>query len=68
MHHTLPVRLVECVGDLDGVFKCLVEREASLLQPLLQRVALHQFHDEVVHAVLLPNIVAACRCAGGSGC
>ena len=57
MNNPLSVSLVECVGDLDGVFEGLVEREASLLQPLLQRVPIHVLHDEVVNPVLFTDVV-----------
>ncbi len=57
MHHTLPVRLVQCVGDLDGVFEGLIERQPSLLQTGRQSVALHQLHDEVVNPILFAHVV-----------
>ena len=57
MHDTLPVGLVQRVGNLDGVFQTLIEWQPSLLQPLLERVALDVLHDEVVEAVLFTDIV-----------
>ena len=56
---TMPFRcaLSKCVGDLDGVFESGVERQATFLQPGGQRVAFHQFHDDVVDTVLFANIV-----------
>ena len=57
MHHTLPVGLVQRVGNLDGVFECLIERQPSLFQPLLECLALDVLHDEVVNPVLFADVV-----------
>ncbi len=57
MNDPLSVRLVQCVSDLDGVFQRLIEGQATLLQPLLERVPIHVLHDEVVDTVLFPDVV-----------
>ncbi len=57
MHETHLVRLGERIGDLGGDAEGLVRRQRTLRQPLLQRLAFHQFHDQEVNAVLMADIV-----------
>ena len=57
MHHTLTVRLVQRIGDLDGVFEGLIQRQSAFLQTLLERLTLHVLHDEVVNPVLFADVV-----------
>jgi hypothetical protein len=68
MDHPLAVRLVERVGDLDGIRQCLVEGQAASVEPRGQRLALHVLHDQIVQAVLLADVVERARYGGGSGC
>ena len=51
------MRAVECVGDLDGEFERLIERESSLLDPGRQRLALHVLHHHVPGAILVADVV-----------
>jgi hypothetical protein len=54
---TVSVRLVEGVCDLDGVAEALVQRQRTLLQPLVERLALEVLEHEVVEAVLMSDVV-----------
>ena len=57
MHHTLPVRLVESVGNLDCVFESLVERQSAFVEALRKGFTVDQFHDQIVDAVLPADVV-----------
>ena len=46
------VRLVERVGDLDTEAENLFRRERSLFQPLRERLAFEELHDEILDARL----------------
>ncbi len=57
MDDPLPMRLTQCVGDLDSVAQELVERQRSALEALRQGLAFHALHHQEVHAVLMPDVV-----------
>ncbi len=57
MNDVSPVRLVEGIGDLDGVVERLGEREPAPFQPLLERLALDVLDDQVVNVVLHADVV-----------
>ena len=57
MHDPLPVRLVQRVGDLDAEAERLRERQRALAEPVRERLALEQLHDEVLRAVLVADVV-----------
>src|SRR3979490_1420666 len=57
MHDAAAVRFVEGVGDLAAKFYDLIERKRAFLQPLRQRLAFHAFHDQIVDAVLMADVV-----------
>src|SRR5262245_4003647 len=52
-----PMRLVGRVRDLDADPQRLVPRQRTLLQSILQRLALEQLHDDVIGAVLMADVV-----------
>ena len=54
---SLPVRLVERVGDLTAVAQRLLEGQRPLHQPVRERLALQIFHDEELDAVLVAHVV-----------
>ena len=51
------VRLVECVGNFNGVTKRRVEGERPFRQSLRQTLAIEVLHDEKVDPVLMPDVV-----------
>ena len=53
----MAVRLVEGIGDLDGMAQRLSEGQRPLLQPLLERLPLDVLHDQVQGAVLVADVV-----------
>lgn len=55
--HAVAMRLIEGVRDLDGVLQRLIERKRSAFQPLRQRLALEQFHHEVVGAFVAADVM-----------
>jgi hypothetical protein len=55
--HTVPVGLVQGVRDLGGVAQGLVQGQGTLLEPVVQRLALQVLQDEVVGAVLVSDVV-----------
>jgi hypothetical protein len=52
----LLVRGVEGVGHLRPVPHDLVERQRALLEPVGERLALEQLHDEEVGVAVLPHV------------
>ena len=52
-----PVGAVERVGDLDPVAEHVRDGERAALEARRQRLPLQQLHDQVVHAVLVPDVV-----------
>jgi hypothetical protein len=48
VNDVLGMCLDQCGHDLAGIQDCRVQRERAALEPGRQRVALHQFHDQVV--------------------
>ena len=57
MDDALPVRVVERVGDLDAEAQRLVERQRPLREPLGERLAFEQLHDQVVGVALVADVV-----------
>ena len=57
MDDALPVRLGQRVGDLDAVPQRLLERERPLHEAVRERLAFEEFHDEVLDAVLIADVV-----------
>jgi len=56
MHDPFAMRLVEGIRDLDGVLKCLIEGQRSLLQSPRQRLGFQILHDEEVDTLLPADI------------
>ena len=57
MDQSLPVRLVERIGKRDGDRQELAHRQRAAQQPLGERLALEQLHDQEVNAVLGADVV-----------
>ena len=57
MDDSLPVRLVERVGDLDGEAQRLVERKPASAEPFGERLAFEQLHDEVFGLAVVADVV-----------
>jgi hypothetical protein len=57
VHDPLPVRLVQRVGDLDPEAQRLLRRERAFQEPVRQRFSFQVLHDEVLDAVLIPDVV-----------
>ena len=55
MGNAVRVRLVERIGDLDGAIERLLERHRPAREPLRQRFALEELHDEKIELVLPPT-------------
>ena len=56
MHDALPVRGIERRCDLDRVAEDLIDRQRAFRHTRRQRLALEEFHDEILDAVLLPDV------------
>jgi len=54
---SLAVRLVERVGDLDGVLQNLFERKRTFLEAFRQRLPFEMLHHQEISAVLVPDVV-----------
>ena len=57
MDDPLAVGFIQGVGDLDAAPQHLFGRESALEQPLGQRLAFQELHDEVLDAVLVAHVV-----------
>src|SRR5438128_11520779 len=57
MNHSLPMRFIERIGDLDAELHLLIKWQRSALQALGERLAFEKFHDEVIRAVLLADVI-----------
>src|SRR5262249_34413177 len=57
MRDALAVRLIESVGDLNGVSKRFVERQRSFCKPRSESLTLQKLHHEVVRTVLITDVV-----------
>ena len=57
VHDPRPVRLREATRDLGGQIEQLLEREGTLLQPLLERPALYQFHRDEARTLVVTDFV-----------
>jgi len=54
---TLAMRLLEGIGDLDPVPQGILQRHRPLAQPLAEGLAVDELHDEIIHAVLVADVV-----------
>ena len=50
------VRLVQRVGDLDGVLQYLLDRQRTFLQALRERLAFEIFHHQKINSVLMADV------------
>ena len=57
MNDAVAMRLVEGVSNLDGILHGRGDRERTAHQPIRQRFALEQRHDNEVDAVLVAHVV-----------
>jgi hypothetical protein len=57
MNNALGVRGPERIGGLPGVLERFADRKRPPREPLGQRLALDQLHDEVVHAPVMADVV-----------
>jgi hypothetical protein len=57
MNHAMAMRLIESVGNLDGVAKRFLDGERSLRNARRQILALQVFHHEIVEALVLAYVV-----------
>ena len=48
---------MECLGDLDRDGQCAIDRDGTLLEPIGDRLAFDQFHDEEDRTVLISDVV-----------
>jgi len=51
------MRLVERVGNLDGVLQDLLDRQRVFHEPLRQRLAFEIFHHQKINSVLMSSVV-----------
>jgi hypothetical protein len=56
---SLPVRLVQRVGDLDPIPQELLTRHRSLVELRGERLALQVLHDEVIRVAFPPDVYSA---------
>ena len=57
VRHALAVRLVQRVGNLDGVLQHLLDRQRTFLQSLRERLAFQILHHQIIDSVLMSCIV-----------
>ena len=57
MHHPRAVRPVQRVGDLSAEREHLGHRQRPLLQPVREGLPLEQLHHQIVHAILVADVV-----------
>jgi hypothetical protein len=55
MNNALAVGFIQRVGELDGIFQDVFERQRSLFETLGEGMPL--LHDEVIHSVMLPDVM-----------
>ncbi len=67
VHDPLPMRLIQRVGDLHAVAQRLLEGQRPLGEAVGQRLALDQLHHEVIHAVLVADVVQRADMRVGQG-
>ena len=53
----MPMRVVERLGDLDGMAQDLIRRQRAAGKAVGNRFAFQQLHHEVVAAVLLADVI-----------
>src|ERR1700726_2108880 len=56
MRHALAVRLVQRIGNLDGVLQYLLQRQRAFHESLREGLAFQIFHHEEIDSVLLANV------------
>ena len=57
MNHSLPVRLLDRIRDIDGTMEHSIEREWTLGQAFGERFALKIFQHQEIDSILMPDIV-----------
>ena len=57
MDDPVAVRVIERAGDLNRVFKRLVERQSPVREPRGQRVAFEVLHDEKIDLVMASDVI-----------
>ena len=57
MDHTFLVRCLQAFADFDPVFQDLRWRKRSLDQPICQSLAFQKLHYEIVHSVLMADVM-----------
>jgi hypothetical protein len=57
MDHSLPVRFIECIGDLDRIFQSFFKWKWTSRQAIGKGFSFEVFHDKEIHAVLVADIV-----------
>ena len=57
MRHAFAVRLVQRVGNLDGVLQHLLQRQRTFQQPLRERLAFEILHHQKINSVLMADVV-----------
>jgi hypothetical protein len=55
MDHSLPVRFVQGVRNLDAVAQHLIDRRRAFLEPIGQRLASQVLHDQKVGSFVVPT-------------
>src|SRR5579864_7348942 len=51
------MRLVQRIGNLDGVLQYLLDRQRTFLQSLRERLAFDVFHHQKINFVLMSSVV-----------
>jgi hypothetical protein len=57
MHHVCAMRSIQRVGDLPAVLQHLAGRQRSLLDPIGERFAVEQLHDQEGGALFVTDVV-----------
>jgi hypothetical protein len=57
MHNPLPVRFIECIGNLNSITQQIVLRKRSVAQACRKRFTFHILHHQKVGSVLLADVV-----------
>ena len=57
MHHAAAMRLLQAVADVGRVAQDLLDRQRTFGQAVSQSLAVQELHDQVIGAVLMPDVV-----------
>ena len=57
MHDAVAMGLLQCLGNLNPVLQRLLERQRTFFQPIGERLAVEQFHDQIVGSILFADVV-----------